>query len=83
MEMKFFIHDSRKLFLLLLLSVSVTFTACANKKKTPPHVTSSAEKVDLFQLSKNFYNAVNFERPLLGQDMSEASNCSIKSVKTN
>ncbi|MAN28570.1 MAG: hypothetical protein CMH15_09450 [Mesonia sp.] len=58
MEMKFFIHDSRKLFLLLLLSVSVTFTACANKKKTPPHVTSSAEKVDLFQLSKNFYNAV-------------------------
>ena len=36
----------------------MSFTACANKKKTPPHVTSSAEKVNLFQLSKNFYDAV-------------------------
>ena len=43
---------------MLLLSVSVSFSACANEKKTTSNLTSTIEKVNLFQLSKNFYDAV-------------------------
>ncbi|MBW2961573.1 DUF547 domain-containing protein [Mesonia aestuariivivens] len=55
--MNFLINYFRKL--LLLLALSIVFTAYANDKKSQQILTSSeVEKVDLFQLSKNFYDAV-------------------------
>ena len=56
--MKASIHTYRKLLFLLLLSFSVSFSACANEKKTISNLTSTIQKIDLFQLSKNFYDAV-------------------------
>ncbi len=56
--MKTSIQIQRKLLFLLVLSISISFSACANEKKTTSNLSSSIEKVDLFQLSKDFYEAV-------------------------